>query len=144
MSFDKLKKSVFERAKGLCEYCKSPADISSQPFVVDHIIPKSKGGESTIDNLAFSCQGCNNHKYNKTKGIDDITGQEADLYNPRKQEWDDTFVWADDILEIIGKNVNGRVTVDELKLNRIELQNLRKLLSEAGRHPPKSFSNLTP
>ncbi len=82
MSLNKLKKSVFNRAKGLCEYCKSPANISSQAFVMDHIIPKSKGGETTLENLALSCQGCNNYKYNKLNGIDKITGKKVDLFNP--------------------------------------------------------------
>lgn len=41
-----------------------------QPFSIEHIIPKSQGGETTLDNLAFSCQGCNNHKYNKIEGYD--------------------------------------------------------------------------
>ena len=50
MSFNKLKELLFGRANGLCEYCKSPANISSQPFVIEHIIPKSKGGETTENN----------------------------------------------------------------------------------------------
>ena len=137
MSFEKLKQLVFGRAKGLCEYCKSPANISSQPFVIEHITPKSKGGQTESENLALSCQGCNNHKYNKTKGIDKLTNKETDLHNPRKQEWVENFAWTDDVIEIIGKNSTGRVTVDELKLNRVELQNLRKLLSKVGKHPPK-------
>ena len=53
----KIKETVFSRAIGLCEYCKSPADISSQPFVIEHIIAKSKGGTSDLDNLALACQG---------------------------------------------------------------------------------------
>lgn len=57
MSSDKLKHITFERANGLCEYCKSPANISSQPFVVEHILPKSKGGQSIQENTALSCQG---------------------------------------------------------------------------------------
>ena len=60
MSPDKLKQITFKRAQGLCEYCKSPANISSQPFVVEHIFPKSKGGESIQENTALSYQGCNN------------------------------------------------------------------------------------
>jgi hypothetical protein len=137
MSFNKLKELLFGRANGLCEYCKSPANISSQPFVIEHIIPKSKGGETTENNLALSCQGCNNHKYNKTSGIDSITQEEVQLFHPRHQTWKEYFSWTDDVLEILGINATGRVTVEELKLNRQELKNLRKLLTDAGKHPPK-------
>jgi len=138
MSPDKLKQITFKRAQGLCEYCKSPANISSQPFVVEHIFPKSKGGQSTLENTALSCQGCNNYKYNKTAGIDSLTGKTANIFNPRKQSWSDHFAWSNDGNEIIGLSATGRVTLELLKLNRRELQNLRQLLGEAGKHPPKS------
>ncbi len=124
MSFNKLKELLFGRANGLCEYCKSPANISSQPFVIEHIIPKSKGGETTENNLALSCQGCNNHKYNKISGIDTVTQEDIKLFHPRNQTWKEYFSWSDDVLEILGINATGRVTVEELKLNRQELKNL--------------------
>ena len=137
MSPNKLKDLILKRANGLCEYCKSPANISPQPFAIEHIIPKSKNGETLEENLALSCQGCNNYKYNKTSGLDNLTGETVNLFNPRKQEWNENFKWSDDVLEMIGITSIGRVTIDELKLNRIELQNLRNLLATAGKHPPK-------
>jgi hypothetical protein len=87
--------------------------------------------------LALSCQGCNNHKYNKIKGIDTITQEDVELFHPRNQTWTEYFSWSDGVLEILGKNATGRVTVEELKLNRQELKNLRKLLADIGKHPPK-------
>lgn len=135
MTFKELKIFVFQRALGKCEYCKSPADISSQPFVLEHTTPKSKQGLTDAENLALSCQGCNNHKYNKTTGIDPITGESVDLFNPRQEIWDNNFSWSADVLEMLGKTSTGRATVNTLKLNRQELKNLRKLLSETGRHP---------
>lgn len=136
MSFNKIKKDVSLRAKYLCEYCKSPANISSQPFAVEHIIPKSKGGETVLDNLALSCQGCNNYKYTKTEGIDLLTNNKVSLFNPRKHEWNKNFAWSDDLLEVLGITSIGRISVNILKLNRLELKNLRKLLANAGKHPP--------
>lgn len=133
---EKIQRGLVERADGLCEYCKSPANISSQPFVADHIFPISKGGKSEFDNLAFSCQGCNSYKYNKTSGKDLITGNDAQIFNPRIQKWANHFSWSEDGLEIIGISSVGRVTIHELKMNRIQLQNLRSLLVNAGLHPP--------
>jgi hypothetical protein len=132
----KLKNLVYNRANGLCEYCKSPANISSQPFVVEHIFPISKGGETFETNLALSCQGCNNHKYNKIEGLDFLTNEIVMLFNPRLDFWLNHFSWSDDTLEIIGISSVGRATIDTLKLNRQELQNLRDLLLFAGKHPP--------
>ncbi len=101
MLHNKLKITVLARAKGLCEYCKSPANISSQPFAIEHIIPKSKGGKNSEDNLALSCQGCNNYKYNKTSLIDRISGVTADIFHPRQHNWGDHFAWSVDAIEII-------------------------------------------
>ncbi len=137
MSPDKLKQLTYTRANGLCEYCKSPANISSQPFVVEHVFPKSKGGQSNPVNTALSCQGCNNYKYNKTTGIDSLTGKTVNIFNPRKQNWSAHFAWSEDGNDIIGLTATGRVTTETLRLNRQELQNLRQLLGEAGKHPPK-------
>ncbi len=68
-----LKSQVIERAQGNCEYCRSQARFATQAFSIEHITPQSKGGQTALDNLALACQGCNNHKYNKTKAADPIT-----------------------------------------------------------------------
>lgn len=130
------KEEVAGRAKGLCEYCKSPSSISSQPFVAEHIIPRSKNGSSELSNLALSCQGCNNHKYTRVEGYDAVSGDTVPLFNPRIHAWHEHFVWSATTYEILGITASGRVTVDALRLNRQELQNLRTLLYSAGMHPP--------
>ena len=137
MSLKEIKTKLFERANGLCEYCKSPSGISSQPFVAEHIIPRVKGGETELKNLAFACQGCNNAKYTKTTGYDEVTNSEFDLYNPRKDNWLKHFKWSDDTHEVLGLTGTGRVTINTLKMNRYELKNLRDMLSKLGYHPPK-------
>jgi hypothetical protein len=42
----------------LCVYCASECDNLQW----EHIIPKSRGGLDTIDNLVLACAGCNNGK----------------------------------------------------------------------------------
>jgi len=132
-----LKKLVIKRANGLCEYCKSPANISTESFCVEHIIPKCKGGKTESENLALSCYGCNSHKYSKTEGIDPAMKTVVILYHPRNQKWFEHFAWKEDSTEIIGLTPSGRATVETLKLNRKELINLRKLLIQVGEHPPE-------
>lgn len=41
-----------------CEYC----GTTNGPIVVDHIIPKSRGGALTRANLASACEPCNQKK----------------------------------------------------------------------------------
>ena len=92
--------------------------------------------ESTLDNLALACQGCNNHKYNKTEGRDPITGDIVPLYHPRKQRWSEHFAWSDDFTLVIGLTPTGRTTVETLQLNREGVVNLCRLLYAMGEHPP--------
>lgn len=49
-----LKKAVAERGNGCCEYCRSQARFAIQPFSIEHIIPRSQGGETTLHNLALA------------------------------------------------------------------------------------------
>jgi hypothetical protein len=130
------KKAVAERANSCCEYCKSQVRFAIQPFSIEHIIPKSQGGETALDNLALACQGCNNHKYNKTEGRDSISGDIVPLYHPRQQGWSEHFAWNNDFILIIGLTPIGRTTVGALQLNREGVVNLRRVLYAIGEHPP--------
>lgn len=136
----KLRDTVKKRAQNCCEYCCSQARFSMQPFAVEHIVPQSKGGETTLGNLAWSCQGCNNYKYNKTEALDTISGKRVPLYNPRKQRWRFHYAWNYDCSLMIGLTATGRATIEALRINRQELIDLRKILYSLDQHPPKKFS----
>jgi hypothetical protein len=103
---------------------------------VEHIIPRVRGGESTADNLALSCQGCNNHKYDKIEGSDPAGGKVVPLYHPRRDRWRDHFVWSDDFTLLVGLSPTGRATIVAMRLNRETVVNLRRLLGRTGKHPP--------
>ncbi len=132
-----MRQYVCTRAHGLCEYCFSPAMYSPGAFSVDHIIPSSLGGETVPDNLAYCCNGCNGHKFNKTHFVDPLTNQITRLYHPRQLQWGDHFKWSEDDLLILGITPIGRATVELLQVNRLSNINLRGLLKTAGLHPPK-------
>lgn len=54
---------VLKRAMGKCELCGISAD---QKFLqVDHIVPRNKGGKSTIENYQALCYTCNAQKMDK-------------------------------------------------------------------------------
>ena len=133
---DKLRLQVKKRARNICEYCRSQADFSSQPFAIEHIKPFVLGGKTVLSNLAFACQGCNGHKFTHTVSLDTITHLKAPLFNPRKQKWSEHFTWNDDFTLIIGKTPTGRATVELLQLNREGCINLRLALFAFGTHPP--------
>lgn len=131
-----LRRMVAERAGSCCEYCLSQASFSAQSLSVEHIIPYIKGGKTEPDNLALSCQGCNNHKHIRTDGTDPISREIVALYHPRQQIWSEHFIWNDDYSLIIGLTPTGRATVEVLRLNRNGLINLRQLLYSVKKNPP--------
>ena len=57
-----LKEFLLERWGRKCAYCGQ----SDRLLVIEHIIPKSRGGSSAISNLTISCYDCNIAKGNKT------------------------------------------------------------------------------
>ena len=128
-----------KRARNQCEYCYAPFDYCPDPFTVEHLIPRSLGGATTLDNLALACFGCNNLKYTHSEGFDPETGQSVPLYHPRHDRWSDHFAWIGMRIEPL--TPTGRVTVARLKLNRPSLLNLRDLLFLIGKHPPLSIDD---
>jgi hypothetical protein len=131
-----LKREVWDLARGICEYCRSQARFSMQPLSVEHVIPRSRNGPTSLENLAVACQGCNNHKYNRAHVHDPVSGALVPPFNPRTQVWLDHFAWNDDASLVLGLTPVGRATVDALRLNREGLINLRRVLFAAGEHPP--------
>ena len=55
-----IRKIVFKRDGGKCVKCGSDKDIE-----YDHIIPVSKGGSDTINNIELLCEICNRSKSDK-------------------------------------------------------------------------------
>jgi hypothetical protein len=135
---ESIRRIVAARAFGYCEYCRCSNQFATEGFAVEHIKPRQAGGETVLDNLAWSCSGCNGHKYTKTQAIDPETGEKTALYNPRQQVWSEHFYWSDDFTQVIGITACGRVTVEALRLNRFGVVNLRRLLRSANLHPPEN------
>jgi 5-methylcytosine-specific restriction endonuclease McrA len=53
------RRAVFARDHWTCQYCGKPAEN------VDHVIPRSKGGLHTWDNVVAACRRCNSKKENR-------------------------------------------------------------------------------
>jgi len=132
-----VERLVRRRAQERCEYCQSPSDVSSAPFSLDHIFPESLGGTSDEDNLALSCAFCNLTKGDRTHALNPETGLRVALFHPRQQRWSDHFCWSEDFSMIMALTATGRATVAALRLNRPELQNLRRVLVRSEQHPPQ-------
>ena len=51
---------IYKRDKNKCQYCGSTKSLT-----IDHVIPKSKGGQDTWENLVVACSSCNVKKSDK-------------------------------------------------------------------------------
>ncbi|MBA2732180.1 MAG: HNH endonuclease [Acidobacteria bacterium] len=117
---------VSARARHACEYCRAPEIVFNLSFEVEHITPQSRGGESTENNLALSCRSCNLYKSDYVSAVDELTQQEADLFNPRRDLWDEHFSIVEETGEIKGLTVSGRATVLRLRINSTAQVEARK------------------
>ena len=55
------RKNILRRDNHRCQFCGSTSNLT-----IDHIIPKSRGGEDTWENLTTACIRCNNKKGDRT------------------------------------------------------------------------------
>jgi 5-methylcytosine-specific restriction endonuclease McrA len=56
------KKNVFKRDNYTCQYCGS----CGLELTIDHVIPKSRGGITSWENVVVACQTCNIRKGDRT------------------------------------------------------------------------------
>ncbi|MEL0106923.1 MAG: HNH endonuclease [Rhodospirillales bacterium] len=55
--------NVFLRDRFTCQYCRQPSPAEELTF--DHVIPRSRGGRTSWDNVVAACTGCNLQKGNR-------------------------------------------------------------------------------
>lgn len=54
------KSSIYIRDRGKCQYCAEP--VHKHEMTLDHILPTSKGGKHSWDNVCLACRSCNSRK----------------------------------------------------------------------------------
>ena len=120
-----------------CAYCHTSQANSGHPMVIDHILPRSKGGPTEFDNLCFACHRCNLFKHATTEREDPLTGEITSLFHPRRQKWSDHFAWDNEGIRLVGLTASGRVTVIALNMNNDVILHARRNWMRAGWHPPE-------
>lgn len=54
--------NIIKRDGSTCQYC----GTKKSPLTIDHVLPKSRNGSDTWENLTTACVQCNNKKGNRT------------------------------------------------------------------------------
>lgn len=129
-----LSRVVRARAAGRCEYCLMHESLQGATFHIEHVIPRSKGGDSDLENLALACPGCNLHKAGRTEAIDLATGKTVQLFQPLTQRWPEHF--RIEGYQIQGLTDVGRATVQTLDMNHSRRQRIRQVEELFGLYPP--------
>ncbi len=58
------RKNILMRDRYSCQYCHRT--LPSSELTLDHVIPRSRAGETTWENLVTCCHPCNNRKGSRT------------------------------------------------------------------------------
>lgn len=74
------KRSVFARDHYQCQYCSAPAEN------IDHVIPRSKGGEHCWENVVASCKSCNSKKEDRLLSETNFTLRKLPMA-PKGRTW---------------------------------------------------------
>ena len=112
---DSVRRLVAERANFCCEYCGIAQEDAFFTFQIDHIISLKHGGETTDDNLAYSCFPCNSNKGSDigTVLLPDVVF--IRLFNPRSDNWNAHFKLIQGVF--YSDTEIGKATIKVLKLN---------------------------
>lgn len=58
------RRNLFRRDGYMCQYC--GCKPKSEELTIDHVIPRSRGGQSTWENCVLACTRCNHSKADRT------------------------------------------------------------------------------
>jgi hypothetical protein len=132
-----LRQQVRQRFSNCCAYCQTAERLTAATFEIEHIIPRSEGGETVFANLCLSCPTCNRCKADRIVATDAETSTQVRLFQPHLNAWTDHFAWNDEATEIVALTGTGRATISALRMNRPQLIRLRGMWVAMGEHPPE-------
>jgi hypothetical protein len=139
-----LREAVVQRAGNRCEYCCLSQVTQVATFPVDHILPVTLEGETTLANLALACPRCNAGKWTRVNSPDPVSGETLSLFNPRTQAWADHFRWSESDLAVLEPlTPTGRATLALLDLHGARHIEVRRLLIVLRLHPPTATTTDT-
>ena len=125
-----LRRLVYERAEGCCEYCLIPETAVFATHEIDHILAQKHGGKTEANNLALACALCNKYKGSDLASLDSETGRIVPLYHPRQDRWSNHFQLHG--AQFVARTPVSRVTIRLLQCNHPDRVEERALLISAN------------
>lgn len=109
---------VCTRALFVCEYCLIHEEDSYFSHEIDHIISLKHGGETQVDNLAYSCIACNRNKGSDIASILFDPERYVRFYHPRRDSWVNHFQLVGSVIEPLTDI--GKATLQILDFNHMD------------------------
>ena len=128
-----LRRQVWERAAGLCEYCLLHERDDWVGFQIEHIRSRKHGGRTTLSNLALACLDCNMAKGTDLGSVSRASGLLIPFYHPRRDRWTEHFRLQGH--RIVPLTETGEVTSRILGFNTRPRLLKRQAIAMAGRYP---------
>ena len=94
------RRNIFKRDHFTCQYC--GVQPGSEELTLDHVVPRSQGGESRWDNCVLACLECNKRKADRTP-------QQAGMrlkHKPVQPKWNPLYALHDVRIESWSKFVS--------------------------------------
>jgi 5-methylcytosine-specific restriction endonuclease McrA len=76
------RRNIFKRDHYTCQYC--GAQPGSEELSIDHVVPRSRGGQSSWGNCVLACIACNKRKADRLPGPE---GAPADMKLRKLPTW---------------------------------------------------------
>ena len=105
------RRNIYLRDRFTCQYCHKP--FNSEQLTIDHVVPKSRGGETRWNNVVAACHRCN------LKKGSEIVLPERSAFEPNywqmvvlaktlplripDPQWQDFLQWPEDLVRISAK-----------------------------------------
>ncbi|MDD2853663.1 MAG: HNH endonuclease domain-containing protein [Desulfuromonadaceae bacterium] len=120
-----VRKAIHRAYKGQCFFTGRP--VSEEDMAIDHLIPKSKGGEDSFENFVLTFHDLNSGKSNKLDNeLERMRWAVRKIYAPRAQK----------IYEKISNKIQYQVKIDD-ELETISLRKFKTRIS-----PPSNLNTL--
>lgn len=122
-------------ADGRCEFCRTPLPYALE-LIPTEIVP-TMHERIVFENLCLTCAYCHKLRVHQEMAIDPLSTVQVSLFNPRRENWHEHFVWTSDFQQMAGLTAIGRATILHMRLHSKYYVNLRQVGLTEGWHPPR-------
>lgn len=138
-SWASLTVKVRDRANGRCEYCQMSSTLQGGEFHIEHIVPRSRGGTDSFENLGLACPSCNLSRSDRVALKLPDSAMSVPVFHPRRDRWSEHFTFSGHTL--VGLTPTGRAIIAEFDLNSSRRLFIRTVEEMLGLFPPPTEDN---